>query len=54
MKKLLSVTVILCSGTLCVIYTYKTYMGMQIDAPAALIPWLLLLADEIGRYGEYK
>lgn len=54
MRKVLPVVSILCSATLCGIYAYRTYMGEQVDAVAALIPWLFCLANEITLRGEDK
>lgn len=54
MRKVLSVIAILSSGTLCGIYMYRDYNGIQVDAMAALIPWLFFLASEIVLYGENK
>jgi len=54
MRKCLTAIAILCSGTLCGIYGYRAYNGIPVDAMAALIPWLLYLANEIALYGENK
>lgn len=47
MSKLLSNISIVCAILLCGIYAYKSYMGEQVAAIAALIPWVLCLANDI-------
>lgn len=54
MRKVLTAIAILCSGALCGIYGYRAFNGIQVDAMAALIPWLCYLANEIVFYGETK
>ena len=42
----------MCTAILCAAYGYHAYMGDSVNALAAFIPWMLLLANDIRDYNE--
>ena len=54
MRKVLWIVAAIFALILCITYAVKIYLGLQVSAFAALVPWILVLANNLEKLESSK